>query len=69
MTRQQEIMNFVSQKQFKQGFTLLDLQKHHVGGTAADRRLRELKMFGTIENVRRIKVGRGSSVMLMKVAD
>jgi len=67
MTRQQEIMNFVSQRQFNNGFTLLDLQRHHVGGTAVDRRLRELKEIGTIENVRRIKVGRGSSVMLMRV--
>ena len=69
MTRQEEIMRFVSQTQFSSGFTLLDLQKHFIGGTAVDRRLRELKESGRVENVRRIKVGRGSSVMLMRVAD
>jgi hypothetical protein len=69
MTRHDEIMNFVSQPSFKSGFTLLDLQKNFVGGTAADRRLRELKESGKVENVRRIKVGKGSTVMLMKVAD
>ena len=69
MTRHDEIMNFVSQPSFSSGFTLLDLQKNFVGGTAADRRLRELKESGKVENVRRIKVGKGSTVMLMKVAD
>ena len=67
MTRHDEIMDFVSQQPFKNGFTLLDLQKNFVGGTAADRRLRELKESGRVENVRRIKVGKGSTVMLMKV--
>ena len=69
MTRHDEIMDFVSQQTFKNGFTLLDLQKNFVGGTAADRRLRELKESGRVENVRRIKVGTGSTVMLMRVAD
>ena len=69
MTRHDEIMDFVSQQSFKNGFTLLDLQKNFVGGTAADRRLRELKESGRVENVRRIKVGSGAKVMLMRVAD
>ena len=69
MTRHDEIMNFVSQQPFKNGFTLLDLQKNFVGGTAADRRLRELKESGKVENVRRVKVGDGPKVMLMRVAD
>ena len=69
MTRHDEIMYFVSQQPFKNGFTLLDLQKKSVGGTAADRRLRELKESGRVENVRRIKVGNGTKVMLMRVAD
>ena len=67
MTRHDEIMNFVSQPSFSSGFTLLDLQKNFVGGTAADRRLRELKESGRVENVRRIKVGNGAKVMLMRV--
>ena len=46
MTRHDEIMDFVSQQPFKNGFTLLDLQKNFVGGTAVDRRLRELKEIG-----------------------
>lgn len=69
MTRHDEIMNFVSQPSFSSGFTLLDLQKNFVGGTAADRRLRELKESGKIKNVRRVKVGKGLTVMLMRVAD
>jgi hypothetical protein len=69
MTRHDEIMDFVSQQSFKNGFTLLDLQKNFVGGTAADRRLRELKESGKVKNVRRIKVGKGPTVMLMRVAD
>ena len=68
MTRHDEIMNFVSQPSFSSGFTLLDLQKNSVGGTAADRRLRELKDGGKVKNVRRIKVGDGPKVMLMRVA-
>ena len=67
MTRHDEIMDFVSQPSFSSGFTLLDLQKNFVGGTAADRRLRELKESGKVENVRRIKVGNGTKVMLMRV--
>jgi hypothetical protein len=69
MTRCDEIMQFVSHPSYSDGFTLLDLQGNFVGGTAADRRLRELKESGRVENVRRIKVGKGSTVMLMKVAD
>ena len=67
MTRHDEIMDFVSQRHFRGGFSLLDLQNHQVGGTAADRRLRELKESGKVENVRRVKVGDGPKVMLMKV--
>jgi len=69
MTRHDEIMDFVSQPSFSSGFTLLDLQKNFVGGTAADRRLRELKESGRVENVRRIKVGSGAKVMLMRVVN
>ena len=69
MTRHDEIMNFVRQQPFKNGFTLLDLQKNFVGGTSADRRLRELKESGRVENVRRIKVGSGAKVMLMRVVN
>ena len=68
MTRHDEIMDFVSQQPFRRGFSLLDLQNHHVGGTAADRRLRELKEEGRIENVRRVKYG-SVSVMVMRVVD
>ena len=69
MTRHDEIMDFVSQPSFSSGFTLLDLQKNFVGGTAVDRRLRELKESGRVENVRRIKVGSGAKVMLMRVVN
>ena len=69
MTRHDEIMQFVSHPSFSSGFTLLDLQKNFVGGTAADRRLRELKESGRVENVRRIKVGDGPKVMLMRVVN
>jgi len=68
MTRHDEIMNFVNQQPFREGFSLLDLQNHQVGGTAADRRLRELKEEGRIENVRRVKYG-SVSVMVMRVVD
>ena len=59
----------LASNRLKTASLLLDLQKNFVGGTAVDRRLRELKESGRVENVRRIKVGNGTKVMLMRVAD
>lgn len=56
MTKKQEVLNYIKNR--KTGVTLLDLQRHRIGGTAADRRMRELRAEGKIIDLYTKKVGK-----------
>jgi len=59
MSNCSDIIKFAGKKKYKDGFTLLDLQANGVGGTAADRRLRDLREEGQVIDLYRKRVRKG----------